>query len=81
MRQTDSLEAALEKRRLRQRLPRAEMRRLLRRSAELPQEAIAEAVGVDRATVSRWESGEREPRDEHVVRYLEVLDRLARESA
>lgn len=74
----DVLVTALATGRLRRRLPPPETRRRLR--GEIPQEAVAKAVGVDRATVSRWETGEREPRAKHLPRYIEVLDRLAAEA-
>jgi hypothetical protein len=35
---------------------------------------------VDPATVSRWESGEREPREAQLAPYVEALDRLAHEA-
>jgi transcriptional regulator with XRE-family HTH domain len=76
----DVLLTALATGRLRRRLPPPEMRRRLRERAGIPQEALAQAVGVDRATVSRWETGEREPRARHLARYVEVLDRLAAEA-
>jgi transcriptional regulator with XRE-family HTH domain len=76
----DSLTAALTTGRLRRQLPPPETRRLLRERVGIPQTALAQAVGVDRATVSRWETGEREPRDKHLARYVEVLDRLAAEA-
>lgn len=74
------LTAALAIGRLRRRLPSPETRLLLRERAGISQDAVAQAVGVDRATVSRWESGEREPRDRHLARYVDVLDRLAAEA-
>jgi transcriptional regulator with XRE-family HTH domain len=77
---SDSLAAALEKARLRRRLPDPKTRRALRQRAGLPQAAVARAVGVDRATISRWESGEREPGEAHLRSYIETLGRLAREA-
>jgi len=38
---------------------------------------VARAVGVNRATIARWELGVRDPRDAHLARYVEVLQRLA----
>jgi transcriptional regulator with XRE-family HTH domain len=76
----DTLTTALESGRLRRRLPPPVTRRRLREGAGIPQEALAQAVGVDRATISRWETGEREPRARHLERYVEVLDRLAAEA-
>jgi transcriptional regulator with XRE-family HTH domain len=77
---TAALENALEIARLRRRLPDARTRRALRERAGLPQAVVARAVGVDRATLSRWESGTRNPDDSHLEAYLQLLDRLAREA-
>jgi transcriptional regulator with XRE-family HTH domain len=56
------------------------VRRQLRLRAGITQNAIAKAVDVDRATVSRWEAGSRTPAGENLVRYLEVLELLRLES-
>jgi transcriptional regulator with XRE-family HTH domain len=45
----------------------------------LVQDDIAGAGGASRVAVSRWESGARTPRGETLRRYVETLDRLARE--
>jgi transcriptional regulator with XRE-family HTH domain len=74
------LEVALDLARLRRRLPDPKTRRALRQRAGLPQSAIAKVVGVDRATISRWETGERDPENPHLRPYIETLDRLAREA-
>ena len=60
------------------RLPDPAIRRLLRERARVSQSEIAAVANVDRASVSRWESGAREPRGENLENYLEILDRLAR---
>ena len=73
----DVLDAALEQARLRQSLPPRAKRRLLRESAEVSQATLAKALGVDRATISRWESGAREPGGAHLAAYLQALERLA----
>jgi transcriptional regulator with XRE-family HTH domain len=75
----DSIEDALRRARVRRRLPPPPARRQIRQRADLTQRDLAVAVGVDRATVARWEAGDREPRACHLERYLAVLDRLARE--
>jgi transcriptional regulator with XRE-family HTH domain len=63
--------------RARKTLPEPSERRRIRVAAGLPQQAIADACGVDQSTVWRWERGEMEPRGEHLVRYVAVLGRLA----
>jgi transcriptional regulator with XRE-family HTH domain len=75
----DPLTAALDRAKRRRSLPAPARRRLLREGAGLTQIDLARVIGVDRATVSRWESGEREPEEAHLDAYLEALDRLARE--
>jgi len=75
----DTLARIIEKRRVAKRLPEPRIRRLLRKRAGLSQQDLADVLGVDRATVSRWESGERDPWPSHVGSYMDALDRLARE--
>jgi transcriptional regulator with XRE-family HTH domain len=60
-------------------LPPAARQRELRLAAGFSIQEIAAAVGVDRATVSRWESGKREPRGDHLDRYVAVLKALEEE--
>ncbi len=76
----DPLTTALEGARLARRLPPAAVRRHLRERAGLVQDDLARAVGVNRVTICRWETGARTPRGEVLRRYVEILDRLARES-
>jgi transcriptional regulator with XRE-family HTH domain len=78
MKAADTLEQALARERLRRRVPGPEVRRLLRESAGVSQAALARTLGVDRASISRWESGDRFPGPDLIPRYLEALDRLAR---
>jgi DNA-binding transcriptional regulator YiaG len=80
METNDALSLILDKRRLRKRLPDPPMRRLVRERAGITQGDLAQVLGVDRATVSRWESGERDPRPAQLEGYLSALDRLAREA-
>jgi DNA-binding transcriptional regulator YiaG len=80
MEDQDALSVILDKRRLRRRLPDPPMRRLVRERAGITQEDLAQVLGVDRATVSRWETGEREPRPSQLEGYLQALDRLTREA-
>lgn len=67
---------------IRSSLPPPSERRELRVRAHLPQQAIADIVGVSRHAISQWESGARmTPRDPRVLkRYVEVLQAL-REAA
>ena len=73
------LDNALTLARLRRRLPPPEARRVLRVSSGVSQSVIAREIGVDRATVSRWETGERSPRAVHLEPYIRLLERLASE--
>jgi DNA-binding transcriptional regulator YiaG len=73
------LNRELEQVRLRRRLPNTETRRALRQRAGVSQVALARALGVDPATVCRWEAGERVPSGDRLTAYLAALDRLARE--
>lgn len=41
--------------------------------ANLSQEQFAEAIGVDRATVSLWENGKAQPRAENIAKIEKVL--------
>jgi transcriptional regulator with XRE-family HTH domain len=52
---------------------------MLRQQLGLSQREVAELLDVTRVSVSRWETGERTPRGELLLRYLELLGRLARE--
>ena len=45
----------------------------IRIRASLSQAEIADALGVDRSTVHRWEVGERSPRGPAALRYGELL--------
>ncbi len=76
----DSLAEVLERARTRRRLPTPATRRLMRERAGITQTDLARVLGVDRATVSRWESGDRQPEAAFLPAYLAALDRLAKES-
>lgn len=65
--------------RRRRSLPPGTLLRTLRRSAGLSQEAVAEALGVTRTSVCRYELGERRPTGDVAQRYARVIDQLARE--
>lgn len=66
----------LERVQSRRRLPEPRLRRLIREGARVSLGDIAEALGVTRSAVSRWEHGLREPRDGVLERYADLLDRL-----
>lgn len=58
------------------RLPDTATRRLIRESAGVSQDELAEALGVTRPTLTRWESGKRRPRGAAADRYAAALNRL-----
>jgi transcriptional regulator with XRE-family HTH domain len=78
---TTDLDRLIARARTRRRLPSPAIRRLLREEARLTQDDVAEALGVSRPAVTRYELGEREPRGQVRERYVELLDRLASEVA
>jgi DNA-binding transcriptional regulator YiaG len=49
----------------------------IRSAAGLSQGELARLIGVEPATVSRWEAGKRCPRGEAALRYAEILEGLA----
>ena len=53
----------------------------IRLSARVSQSELAEALGVRRETVARWEAGTRTPADEHIDAYMRALAELARAAA
>lgn len=62
--------------RARRRLPSPPVRRAIREGAGVSQLRVAQCLDVTRMTVSRWESGNREPRGAHLVSYVALLDEL-----
>lgn len=52
--------------------------RQIRRKARLSSEELAQAVGVARGTLSRWENGQSQPRGLYALRYAELLEELER---
>ena len=60
-------------------MPTPFLRRLLREAAGIHQRELALAAGVTAATISRWESGTREPRGEAAAKYAMLLERLCAE--
>ncbi|MER6445458.1 helix-turn-helix domain-containing protein [Streptomyces venezuelae] len=72
LRQVDALLDALD-----DVLPPPQVRARLRVAAGLTQKDVADAVGVKRVAVARWESGEVHPRRPHREVYLHLLKGLA----
>ena len=62
--------------RRRRELPAPALRRRIREDSGIPQSVVAYAVGVSAAAVSRWESGERNPRGRVLRRYSRLLEQL-----
>ena len=75
-----NLNLLLDKARCRASLPVASERRRIRKRAGVSQEDIAVTLGVNRATVCRWELGELNPGPAHLADYCQVLDELERVS-
>lgn len=65
----------------RRRLPDPAVRRALRIGAGVSQQELADVLGIDRASVCRYELGTRSPRGDLAARYAGLLRRLAREAA
>jgi transcriptional regulator with XRE-family HTH domain len=77
----DQLDEALERARRRKILPDPVVRRLLRIQAGLTQRDVAKCLGTTVAAVSRYESGQREPRRLILDKYLDVIERLNNEKS
>ncbi|MFD8375307.1 helix-turn-helix transcriptional regulator [Streptomyces sp. NPDC059688] len=58
-------------------LPLPSIRTALRRAHRLTQQEVAEAIGVHRIQVVRWEKGQAEPRNPHRRAYAHLLAGLA----
>jgi DNA-binding transcriptional regulator YiaG len=61
-------------------LPPPDERRRIREALGITQRELAEVLGVERATYTRWELGSRTPRGTDAERYRQLLQRLAREA-
>jgi DNA-binding transcriptional regulator YiaG len=57
-------------------LPTPTTRRALRTAAALSQQDLADALGVHRETISRWERGTRTPRGDLLIAYTDLLREL-----
>jgi transcriptional regulator with XRE-family HTH domain len=75
----EKLDAALARRQAVRELPTPSRRRELRERLGLTQAELAEAGEWTRPTISRWESGIREPRGHDAATYLAILRRLSAE--
>jgi DNA-binding transcriptional regulator YiaG len=73
---TQEIAEAVEKARAIRDRPSPGMIRAVRQTAGLSQEDFAKANKVDRATISRWETGQRTPRGPYLARLLELLRNL-----
>ncbi|MFE2554381.1 helix-turn-helix transcriptional regulator [Streptomyces sp. NPDC059355] len=58
-------------------LPPPHVRQQLRLAAGLTQLEVAEAVGVQRLAIARWEQGQVQPRRPHRAAYIHLLKKLA----
>ncbi|MEU9418393.1 helix-turn-helix transcriptional regulator [Streptomyces sp. NPDC048272] len=58
-------------------LPPPHVRAKLRLAADLTQQEVADAVGVQRLAVVRWELGKSHPRRPQRTAYIHLLKRLA----
>jgi HTH-type transcriptional regulator/antitoxin MqsA len=67
---------AIEKARALRDLPAPQMRRAIRVNVGLSEDDVARELSVHRATVCRWELGQRSPRGHLLVAYLELLRKL-----
>jgi transcriptional regulator with XRE-family HTH domain len=74
---TDPITRLVAEARLRRALPPPAVCRAIRESAGISQLEVARVLGVDRVSVTRYESGVRLPRPAVRERYVELLSRLA----
>jgi DNA-binding XRE family transcriptional regulator len=72
-----NIAALLEKAQTSRGLPPPAMRRALRQSAGLSQADVADVLDVTRATIARYELGQRTPKGELLEDYMAVLAALA----
>lgn len=76
MRERSGTLALLDEVRASVRLPTPQEAKRIRKAAHVTQERLAEALGVHRVSVARWEAGEREPQGELRAVYATVLREL-----
>jgi DNA-binding transcriptional regulator YiaG len=72
----DGLTTAVRRARAVRELPPPDERRRIRVRAGVSLSVVADAVGVTRAAVARWEAGQRSPSGDLVFAYAAALDRL-----
>lgn len=53
----------------------------IRRDARLSLRLVAQSIGVAEATVCRWENGDRRPRGQAAIRWVQLLAKLERANA
>jgi DNA-binding transcriptional regulator YiaG len=79
--QMNNFKGLVDSSRRRKTLLSPELCRSIRQRARLSQGEIARVLGINRASVSRWESGQRTPRGLLAENYLKLLDALLHEEA
>ncbi|WDG17483.1 helix-turn-helix transcriptional regulator [Microbacterium sp. Clip185] len=57
-------------------MPSPEEARRIREQAGIGVSRLAEEIGVNRATINLWETGQRRPRGENRLRYARILHDL-----
>ena len=62
--------------RSRPKLPDPAVRQAIRRKADVPQDRMAQELGVHRVTFLRWERGDRTPRGAQLDAYARLLREL-----
>jgi DNA-binding transcriptional regulator YiaG len=73
----DPMHAVLEEVRMARSLPSPKMARAIREAAQLSQDRVADALGVSRVCVSRWELGLRKPRRKNRAAWAALLAALS----
>jgi len=66
---------------VRRRLPPPPQRRAMRQLAGLSMRHLAEELGVSVTAVGQWERGERSPRGDNLVSYVELLETIRASTA
>jgi DNA-binding transcriptional regulator YiaG len=74
----DAVDEKLEEARLRRTLPSPEIAQLIRRTAGLSRQDVADLLAVSRWSVMRWEEGIASPTPRVAPAYARLLERLAK---